>query len=70
MVASGDILQQISEKQGPGRAWQDQGQHMLEALEGEAANHRIHRDPTELLLHTLGDRKSRGQDRESHLPPR
>ena len=55
MVASGDILQQISEKQGPGRAWQDQGQHMLEALEGEAANHRTHGDPTELLLHTLGD---------------
>lgn len=50
MVASGAIIQQISEMQGPGRAGQDQGQHAFEAL--EAANQRIHRDSTELPLHT------------------
>ena len=52
MVASGAIIQQISEMQGPGRAGQDQGQHAFEALEAETANQRIHRDSTELPLHT------------------
>lgn len=57
MVASGAIIQQISEMQGPGHAGQDQGQHVLEALEGETGNHWIHRDPTELPLHTWGTGK-------------